>query len=104
MILSDHTTYQISIGAIAITLLSALIGGHLTASYLIYTPSNIVMEAFIKIVLGLVILNIVYFILCVFCMLATMPKKSLLLKASLFMLINIPIAVIYLFIVLGGIL
>jgi len=103
MKLSEHSSQQISIGAITITLFSILIGGHLTASYMFYTPDTFIIEIFLKIVFGVVLLNIFYFLICLGCILINIPNKPLILKATLFMLINIPIAIGYLFIVIGSI-
>lgn len=101
MILSEHTTEKLSRGAIAITLFSTLIGGHLTASYLIYQPGPIVVQLFLKIVLAVVVLNILYFLVCIGYLFLNNPYKSKILKACLFMLINIPVAIGYLTIVLS---
>lgn len=102
MILSVHTTQKLSRGAIAITLFSTLIGGHLTASYLIYQPGPIVVQLFLKIVLAVVVLNIVYFLVCLGSLFLNNPYKSKILKACFFMLINIPVAIGYLSIVIGA--
>lgn len=101
MKLTENTSLQISIGAITITLLSALVGGHLTASYVLYRPDTFTMDIFMKIVLGLVLLNLVYFMVCLGSLLLNNPHKSKILKACLFMLINIPVAIGYLTIVLS---
>ena len=101
MKLTENTSLQISIGAITITLLSALVGGHLTASYVLFRTDTFTMDIFMKIVLVLVLLNLVYFLICFCCVLTSMPNKSIILKASLFMFINIPLAMGYLFIVIG---
>lgn len=102
MILSENTTEQLSTGAIAITLFSALIGGHLTANYFLYTPSNDTMVLFMKIVGGIVLLNSFYFVICSILIIANIPKRMCLLKATLFMLINIPISIGYLSLVFGA--
>lgn len=101
MILSEHTAQQLSKGAIAITLFSTLIGGHLTASCFLYMPSNDTMVIFIKIIGGIVLLNCFYFVICSILIIVNIPKRMLLLKATLFMLINIPVAIGYLSIVIG---
>lgn len=101
MKLKEHTSLQISIGAITITLFSALVGGHLTASYIFYKPDAFTMDIFMKIVLGLVFLNLVYFMVCFGSLFLNNPYKSKILKACLFMLINIPVAIGYLTIVLS---
>jgi hypothetical protein len=100
MILTEHTATQLSTGAIAIALFSAILGGHLTASYLLFLPDSDVIAIFMKIVLGVVLLNIVYFLICFSALLTNIPNKPLILKAGLFMGINIPIAIGYLIIVM----
>ncbi|WP_396635396.1 hypothetical protein [Maribacter sp. R77961] len=101
MILTDHTSQQLSTGAVALTLFSTILGGHLTASYLLYLPDPDVVAIFMKIVVGVVLLNIIYFLICFSALLTNIPNKPLILKAGLFMGINIPIAIGYLIIVLS---
>lgn len=97
---TEDNTVQASTAAIAITLFSSLIEGHLTASYLLYTPDYLIIDFFMKIVAGVLIVNVLYFLTCIVILMANVPRNKLLLKASLFMLINIPIALAYLALVI----
>lgn len=100
MILTEHTATQLSTGAMALTLFSTILGGHLTASYILFTPGFRVLEIFIAIAIGLVVLNGIYFLLCFGCIFMNIPNRPLLLKTALSMLVNIPVAMGYLAIVI----
>lgn len=102
MNLTAQTTQQLSTGAVTLTLFSTLMGGHLTAGYFLFTPGIMALEVSMKVVLGIVALNMAYFLIFLCCMFADIPNKPLLIKAALFMFVNIPIALLYLFVVLGA--
>lgn len=90
---TEDNTMRISIGAVTITLFSTLVGGHLIASYFLYKPDFWVLTIFMKVVAAVLILNIIYFAICCILLLACVPKKALVLKTALLMLINIPLAI-----------
>lgn len=92
MKLTKEITEQLSKIAITITLFSTLIGGHLTASYILYEPSGSTMQFFMQIVMGVLLINVLCFMLCFVFVIANIPEKVKLLKAMLFMFLNIPIA------------
>ena len=102
MKLSAHVTQQLSKGAFTVTLFSGLIGGHLTASYVLYRPDVLAMDLYMKIVLGILLINLSYFLICFGSILMNIPNRAVILKACLFMLINIPIAMGYLVIVVSA--
>ncbi len=93
---------DLSKGAVAITMFSSIIGGHLTASYFLYTPSNSTLEIYAQIITWVVAANLFYFIACGAILLLAIVERRLLLRASLFMLINIPLSIGYLAIVMSS--
>lgn len=95
MKLTAETTTQLSKIAIATTLFSNLIGGHLTASYILFEPNGVTMQFFMQIVIGALLANLLCFMMCFVFVLANIPEKVKLLKAMLCMLINIPIAFVF---------
>lgn len=101
MILSENLTVQLSRGAILLFLATTLLGGHLLASYIFLDLEGHILEIYGYITLTAVVLNLGYFLMAIVFQLTPLPNRGRLMKAVLYLLINIPIAIGYLIILLS---
>ncbi|KPM30602.1 Hypothetical protein I595_3096 [Croceitalea dokdonensis DOKDO 023] len=100
MELTNDLSSRICFGAYTVLLGSAIIGGHLTATYLLFDPSITTLRVYLGTVLVILVVNAVYFAGCLLLQLTSIPNKNQLIRAAFSLFLNIPVVIIYLFIVL----
>lgn len=85
----------------AVGLFTALIGGHLTASYFfLFDAKYIFLENYALLAMTLIFGNLITFFICFALQLTQLPQKNKIMKAAFSLLLNIPIAIIYLLIII----
>ncbi|MFD0860699.1 hypothetical protein ACFQ1M_00650 [Sungkyunkwania multivorans] len=91
---------QIAHGALTLAAASFIIGGYLLLSSFLFDDRECIISFSLPTLGWLIIANISYFIFCLVIVALVPYRRSYLLKCAFGMLLNIPVAILYLFIVI----
>ena len=74
---------------------TALIGGHLTASFILLDIEEPLLSIYGNFSLLLIFSNIIAFIIALALQLGTLPNRQLIMRRAFLLLLNIPLAILY---------